>query len=455
MSDLIRRLFYLSASHRVFPIVMSLLVFALKIVIINSPHPELPADRCLNPSDGSFPPGCGFVFDEAHYVPAARKLLMGQPVNNEHPPLSKFLIVLGILVFGDNPLGWRFFSVLTSSASVALIALIAWELTRSRVVLLASTLLFAFDVMSFNLGSIAVLDPPAMAFTLAGTVAFLRERYMTASALLSLAFLSKTASLFAVAGLLFYRLVVDYVRGRDLRAAINEWLGLVGKVALVGIAVSMAGLAAYDYSYHAFSSPFAHLDYMLSYHTQLRFNCSEFNLPFSCVVKEFTSSTEVRTVVDLPLSWAIPMFSFQPAGYYVVAVSDGANEWHPVAYWGIYSPLWWTTWVAVGSSLYTFIKRASIGADIRVEAFVLSWVIFNYGAFFILGYALTRWVYAFYFYAAIPGLTVGIAHLLREEGFPKLILYILIAAQIMWFFIFFPVKSEWHIAVLRLLNLPR
>ena len=50
-----------------------------------------------------------FVFDEVHYVPAARQMLapvMSQPMLNPmHPPLAKELIAASIAAFGDNALG--------------------------------------------------------------------------------------------------------------------------------------------------------------------------------------------------------------------------------------------------------------------------------------------------------------------------------------------------------------
>ena len=48
------------------------------------------------------------LFDEVHYLPAARAVLdLSQALNMEHPPLGKQAIALGMLLFGDNPLGWR------------------------------------------------------------------------------------------------------------------------------------------------------------------------------------------------------------------------------------------------------------------------------------------------------------------------------------------------------------
>ena len=53
-----------------------------------------------------------FVFDEVHYVPAARQMLelaTSTPMLNPmHPPLAKQMIALSIRSFGDNPLGWRY-----------------------------------------------------------------------------------------------------------------------------------------------------------------------------------------------------------------------------------------------------------------------------------------------------------------------------------------------------------
>ncbi|MEM2992102.1 MAG: hypothetical protein QW467_02360, partial [Candidatus Caldarchaeum sp.] len=82
-------------------IAVFIILLGLRLMIINSPSPEVKV------VDGETRVEGGLVFDEAHYVPAVRKLLRGESVNHEHPPLSKLLIAASMLVFGDNPLGWR------------------------------------------------------------------------------------------------------------------------------------------------------------------------------------------------------------------------------------------------------------------------------------------------------------------------------------------------------------
>ncbi|MEM2066873.1 MAG: glycosyltransferase family 39 protein, partial [Candidatus Caldarchaeum sp.] len=80
--------------------------------------------ECINPPFD----GCGFIFDEAHYIPAVRKMLMGEAVNLEHPPLSKWVIMLGVSMFGDNPWGWRVPMVLFSALTIFTVGLLAKRL---------------------------------------------------------------------------------------------------------------------------------------------------------------------------------------------------------------------------------------------------------------------------------------------------------------------------------------
>ncbi len=58
-------------------------------------------------------------FDEQHYVPAIHDTLnTGFPQNYEHPPLGKYIMVLGSLIFGDNVFGWRVMSCVFGALTV-------------------------------------------------------------------------------------------------------------------------------------------------------------------------------------------------------------------------------------------------------------------------------------------------------------------------------------------------
>jgi dolichyl-phosphate-mannose--protein O-mannosyl transferase len=69
-------------------------------------------------------------FDEVHYVPAVRQLAAGLGsqvvLNREHPPLAKELMSLGVRLFGDTPLGWRYMSALFGA--LTLVGMYVWAL---------------------------------------------------------------------------------------------------------------------------------------------------------------------------------------------------------------------------------------------------------------------------------------------------------------------------------------
>lgn len=114
------------------------------------------------------------VFDEVHYVPAARALLeLQEPTNIEHPLLAKTLIAASVAAFGDGPLGWRALSTLAGTAVVVGVFAILWlGLRRLRpAVVGAACVLFNFTV--FVQARIAMLDGFMAAFLVLGAATML------------------------------------------------------------------------------------------------------------------------------------------------------------------------------------------------------------------------------------------------------------------------------------------
>lgn len=114
------------------------------------------------------------VFDEVHYVPAARALIeLSGPANIEHPLLGKTLIALGMAVFGDNAFGWRVMSTLAASAVVVgVFAILQLGYGRVRTSVFGAALV----VLNFTVyvqARIAMLDGFMAAFVIAGIALFL------------------------------------------------------------------------------------------------------------------------------------------------------------------------------------------------------------------------------------------------------------------------------------------
>lgn len=114
------------------------------------------------------------VFDEVHYVPAARAMLtLDHPANTEHPPLAKELIAIGIGAFGDTPVGWRAMPVLAGAATVAAGFAFLFLLFGSVRTALLGALFVAINQTVFVQARIAMLDGFLGAFVTAGLAATL------------------------------------------------------------------------------------------------------------------------------------------------------------------------------------------------------------------------------------------------------------------------------------------
>ena len=107
------------------------------------------------------------MFDEIHYIPAARRLIdLTRRLNPEHPLLGKEAIAIGIRLFGDHPFGWRFPNLVLGTAGLFAAGRAMWWASRDRLAAILVTLLIATDFIWFIMARIAMLDM-AMASMLA------------------------------------------------------------------------------------------------------------------------------------------------------------------------------------------------------------------------------------------------------------------------------------------------
>ena len=72
------------------------------------------------------------VFDEHHFVKNARNYMAARSDWNDHPPLGKLLIALGMRVEGDDPFGWRLAALVFGIALILLAYLLGAAAQRTR-----------------------------------------------------------------------------------------------------------------------------------------------------------------------------------------------------------------------------------------------------------------------------------------------------------------------------------
>jgi dolichyl-phosphate-mannose--protein O-mannosyl transferase len=166
-----------------------------------------------------------FVFDEVHYVPAARQMLgstASRPMLNPmHPPLAKELIAASIAAFGDNALGWRYPSALFGALAIVAIYLCGLALFGSQGPAIAAALIAAFNQMVYVQARIAMLDIFALGLSLLAIAAFMhgfrRERphalFALAGALFGLAAACKWSGLFPLGVCIVIVAVIRLMQG--------------------------------------------------------------------------------------------------------------------------------------------------------------------------------------------------------------------------------------------------
>ena len=180
------------------------------------------------------------VFDEIHYVPAARMLWsLGGPMNTEHPLLGKLLIGTGMALFGDTPAGWRVMSTLAGTAVVAGVFALAWLGTRRLRTAAIAGVLTLLNFTVFVQARIAMLDGFMAAFVVWGAACLLwamrgtggqvRRRWTAGAILLGLAVACKWTAVPYVAFA-----AVAYLLLRRGRADRWPGLGIVPAVAILG-----------------------------------------------------------------------------------------------------------------------------------------------------------------------------------------------------------------------------
>ncbi len=81
-----------------------------------------------------------------------------------HPPLGKLIMTVGILLWGDTPLGWRFASAIFGALGLAAVYWLGLTLTRNRAVALVASVLTLADGLYFVESRTGVIDIFGAAF---------------------------------------------------------------------------------------------------------------------------------------------------------------------------------------------------------------------------------------------------------------------------------------------------
>ena len=318
----------------------------------------------------------GYIFDEVYYAKNAASLITNGVELNEqgaaefvvHPPLGKWLIGIGIRLFGNNEFGWRIIAAIVGSASVLLIYLIVQRLFGSLFLSNIAAALFALDGLHLVMSRVALLDIFLMFFILLAFYLILRDNLWLSGVVIGFATATKWSAVFVIPFLILLTVNIGKANFATWGKRLNQFvLTPIGIYLLSwsGWFISTKGWARESRS-NLFSS-------LWNYHVE--------------IMNFHRGLTEQHTYAANPWSWLV---LGRPTSFYYVSTKNCGAQSCSQEILAIGTPiLWWAGIFAIAITVGLFI----INRD-RVSAFILAGLAGTYLPWFFIQNRTT-----FYFYA--------------------------------------------------------
>ena len=302
------------------------------------------------------------VFDEQYYVEDARSILQGDDtLRGEHPPLGKLFTVFGMFLFGDNPLGWRFFPILFGAIGIVLFYLVCRRLTMSKEASFLAIFLLGLDNLSFVQASIAMLDVFSVTFTLLSFWLYLRGNYVLSGVSVALSALAKLTGALALPVILLHWLLTR-------RASALRFVVLI----LTTYALFLLLMPLFDFLISGqFLNPISRIDVMLSSSSSLTF------------------VTAAHVYDSRPWEWIL----LPGLMYY----------WYQPHYIGALS---FTIWALIIPSVFYMVFKAVKGSTAAI--FGISWFIGTYLVWIPISLITDRVSFIYYFYPTVGAICIGL-----------------------------------------------
>jgi dolichyl-phosphate-mannose--protein O-mannosyl transferase len=334
----------------------------------------------------------GYIFDEIYYTKNAASLISdGVELNAQgeaefvvHPPLGKWLIGLGIKIFGDTEFGWRIAAAIIGSASVLLIYLIANLLFNSKFLSLTAATLLSLDGLHLVMSRVALLDIFLMFFILLTFYLLLRNNLWLSGVAIGLAGSTKWSAFFLLPVLIL--LTIDLKRLNW-----HSWFSRAGQYILVPAGIYLLSWSGWILSSQGWArqSGSNFLSSLWSYHQE--------------IMGFHRDLTDEHAYAANPWSWLV--LGRPTSFYYQTPANCGASACSQEIL-AIGTPiLWWVGIFAIATTFGFFITQAD-----KRSAIVLAGVAGTYLPWFFIQ---SRTTFYFYSIAILPFLVLAVINLLN------------------------------------------
>lgn len=270
-------------------ILVSILIMATLLRFVNLAYPS------------------AYIFDEVYHAFTAREYLHNhieawewwttppKDVAYEwtHPPVAKYGMVLGMLLLGENSLGWRAGSAAFGVISLLGLYLLVFALTKNKPISLLSAFLVSIEGLHISQSRIAMNDIYLLAFYIWALYAAAASRWKSAAILYGLALASKWSALYGIIPLAFIFLHDDF----SLRK-----IFLAIRLCLIVVAVYILTFTPFILAPHTWAQWWELHRQMWYYHTHL---------------------VATHAYQSAPLQW---LFAARPVWYYVKYLGDNVSN---------------------------------------------------------------------------------------------------------------------------------
>jgi dolichyl-phosphate-mannose-protein mannosyltransferase len=340
------------------------------------------------------------ILDEQHYIPAARSIIQSRKdPRMEHPTLGKLLFAGSILVFGDNPVGWRALPVIFGTIDIILFFYICRRLHISPRASSFAVFLFAFENMTFIQASVAMLDVLFFTFMLASFWLYLRKNYSLAAIALALSALCKLTGALGAGAIGLHWLISHRATIKEaFTPLITPFLNIpvvkrfLPEASLEPVKAGRAWWKIADFAASMLLAPFAFLvlmpvcDFLAT---------GEFTNPvwrikeMMSLMSTLTFATTQHDSLSRPWEW---LYYPKPMPY-----------WYTPSYMGGIS---YTVWALIIPAAVYLVYRMWRGNN--AATFAWWWFVFSYVPWIPANLLTDRISFIFYFYPAIGAICIGI-----------------------------------------------
>lgn len=390
------------------------------------------------------------VFDEVYYAKDACFYARGAaevcPLDYEqtlvHPPLGKWLLSIGVKLFGYDSFGWRVAAAAAGTITIVLLYLLAKRLLRSTLGAALASGLLAIDLLHLVQSRISMLDIFVPMFALAALLFLVVERdhrnagadgttilRLGAGLMLGGALASKWSGGFFLP--LAMALVVAWEIGRRRRSNLDRPVvsGLMSELASCAVFFVLVPLALYVVTYLGrvegtflalpwsdgsfFRAVWEQQFSMLDYHAHL---------------------TQLHSYQSPPWTWPLVK---RPVSYFF---DSSGGTYREVMAFG--SPfVWWSSLLALAFTGYRWVRTRSVGSP---EGVILAGFLFAYLPWLVQSTGRDA-IFLFYLLPAVPFMCLALAYVAVRIGDgieARITITVFVAAAIGFFIYFMPLALD-------------